>query len=70
MFSLQCQDRQRTHEAATIGAEQGAHLAMKAVAHAAKLREEAQEERQRLAAEKKLTFNQKVGSAGATVPGQ
>jgi hypothetical protein len=37
---------------------------MRAVAHAAKLREEAQEERQRLAAERRQTFDQKVQGGG------
>jgi hypothetical protein len=55
------QERQRTREAATTGAEEGALLAMRAVAHTAMLREGALEERQRLAAERKQqTFNQKV----------
>lgn len=53
------EERQRTREAATTGAEQGATLAMRGAAHSAKLREEAREERQRLQAEKQLTYNQK-----------
>ncbi|GBF94691.1 hypothetical protein Rsub_07427 [Raphidocelis subcapitata] len=60
------EERERTREAATTGAEQGALLAMRAAAHSAKLRDEAKEERARLAAEKQLTWNQKEKRKRAT----
>ncbi|KAI8473810.1 MAG: hypothetical protein J3K34DRAFT_165842 [Monoraphidium minutum] len=53
------QERRRTHEAATTGAEEGATLAMRAVEHAAHLREAQRAEREQLAAAKKQTWNQK-----------
>jgi hypothetical protein len=40
---------------------------MRAVAHTAKLREDEREERARLAAEKKLSFNQKVRGGSVCV---
>ncbi len=53
------QDRERTRAAATTAAEEGAFYAVKTMEHAARAREEAKAERERLAAEKKLTWNQK-----------
>lgn len=57
---LHSQERQQTHEAATVAAEESAVLSTKAMEYAAKMREEAYKERQRLAEEKTLNFSQKV----------
>jgi hypothetical protein len=54
------QERRQTHEAATIASEEGARLALKAAEHAAKLRQDALQEREELKAKKNLTFSQKV----------
>lgn len=52
-------DREATRTAVTTGVEESAEYAMKAMAHAAKLREDARAEKERLAQEKRLSFNQK-----------
>jgi len=53
------QERQQTAAAAGPAAEASAVFATKAMQQAAKLREEARKERERLAQEKRLSFNQK-----------
>ncbi|KAF8063084.1 hypothetical protein HT031_003923 [Scenedesmus sp. PABB004] len=53
------EERRRTHEAATTAAEEAAALAMKAQAHAARLREAARAEKEELAKKKRLTWNDK-----------
>lgn len=53
------QERRHTQYAATIGTEDSATLATRAVQYSEKLRQEAREEKERLAAEKRLTLNQK-----------
>ncbi len=54
------QDREATRTAVTTGVEESAQYAMKAMAYAAKLREDSRAEKERLAQEKRLSFNQKV----------
>jgi len=61
------QERRKTHQAATTGAEEGARLALKAAEHSAKLKEEALKEQQELANQKKLTFQQKVRTCCTTL---
>ncbi len=46
----------------TRGLTESAQYAVKSMQYAAKLRDEAKEEKARLAQEKRLSFNQKVGS--------
>ncbi len=56
------QERERTRHAVTKGVAESAEFAQRAAAHAAKLREEGFAEKQKLAEEKRLSFNQKVCS--------
>lgn len=60
LYYLVLQERRQTHEAATVASEEGARLALKAAEHAAKLRQDALQEREELKAKKNLTFSQKV----------
>lgn len=60
LYQLVLQERRQTHEAATVASEEGARLALKAAEHAAKLRQDALQEREELKAKKNLTFSQKV----------
>jgi hypothetical protein len=60
LYHLVLQERRQTHEAATVASEEGARLALKAAEHAAKLRQDALQEREELKAKKNLTFSQKV----------
>jgi hypothetical protein len=52
-------ERERTHLAATTGAEEAARFAVLAAEQARKLREEQAAERAKLAADKRLTWNAK-----------
>lgn len=52
-------DRAATREAVTRGLTESAQYAVKSMQYAAKLRDEAKEEKERLAKEKRLSFNQK-----------
>ncbi|GAX77629.1 hypothetical protein CEUSTIGMA_g5072.t1 [Chlamydomonas eustigma] len=53
------QERQQTHYAATQGAEETSALALKAVQHAERLREERRLEKQQQERDRKLSFSQK-----------
>eukprot|EP00884_Botryococcus_braunii_P003548 jgi/Botrbrau1/13194/Bobra.0351s0007.1 len=53
------EEREETRRAATTGVLESAEIANKAQARAALLKQEAYEERQRIAQEKRLTFQQK-----------
>jgi hypothetical protein len=53
------QERQQTHYAATQGAEETSTLALKAVQHAERLREERRLEKQQQERDRKLSFSQK-----------
>lgn len=62
--SIRPQERQATRVAVSEGLEESARLAHVAAAHAAKLKQQGWEEKQQLAKDKRLSFNQKVRRRG------